>query len=106
MPPWSQPLQSTARLRWHGLSGTLVVTEPDATAAVGQADDGALIALAAAAGTEMLFSLLKQLLQPDVVHGVVLMPTHSGHDPSSVKGASDVADRRQLRYETFNSSEP
>ena len=45
-------------------------TEPDAPAAVGQTDHGAFIALAAAAGTEVLFSLLKQLLQPDVVHGV------------------------------------
>ncbi|ABB35271.1 hypothetical protein Syncc9605_1522 [Synechococcus sp. CC9605] len=32
----------------------------------------------------MFFCLLKQLLQPDVVHGVALMPTHSGHDPSGV----------------------
>ena len=52
------------------LGRTLVITEPDAPATVGQTDHGALIALAAAAGTEMLFGLLKQLLQPDVVHGV------------------------------------
>ena len=34
----------------------------------------------------MFFSLLKQQLQPDVIHGSALMLTHSGHDRWSVKG--------------------
>ncbi|QNJ03404.1 hypothetical protein SynPROSU1_01806 [Synechococcus sp. PROS-U-1] len=37
----------------------------------------------------MFFSFLKQQLQPDVIHGIALMPTHSGHDPSSVKGPGE-----------------
>ena len=37
----------------------------------------------------MVLSFLKQHLQPDVIHGIALMPTHSGHDLSSVKGLGE-----------------